>query len=88
LFEFENIFDLNLNLWIQIKNLQQRNFQTISIFFQAAQTPFQPVSPSSPPRFSFSFLLIFFHVAPPRPNWPVAQPGITAHHPSTLLRMK
>jgi hypothetical protein len=57
LFEFKNVFDLDLNLGFKFKTAA-KIFQKHFHFLLAAQNSFRPTTPCSPPiLFSFSFIL-------------------------------
>jgi hypothetical protein len=58
LFEFENVFDLDLNLGFKFKSAA-KIFQKHFHFLLAAQNRFRPTTPCSPPIL-FSFFLISF----------------------------
>jgi hypothetical protein len=62
LFEFENVFDLDLNLDFKFKSLA-KIFQEHFHFLLAAQNHFWPTTPRSPPIL-FSFSLILFSAGP------------------------
>jgi hypothetical protein len=59
LFEFENVFDLDLNLGFQFKSAA-KIFQKHFHFLLAAQNRFRPTTPCSPPIL-FSIFLDFLH---------------------------
>jgi hypothetical protein len=62
LFEFENVFDLDLNLGFKFKSAA-KIFQKYFYFLLVAQKYFRPTTPCSPPVL-FSFSLIFFATRP------------------------
>jgi hypothetical protein len=62
LFEFENVFDLDLNIGIKFKSaakIFQKHFHSLL----AAQNSLWPTTPCSPPIL-FSFSLILFSAGP------------------------
>jgi hypothetical protein len=62
LFEFENVFDLDLNLGFKFKSTG-KIFLKHFHFLLAAQNCFRPTTPCSPPIL-FSFSLILFSAGP------------------------
>jgi hypothetical protein len=62
LFEFENVFDLHLNLGFKFKSAA-KIFQKHLHFLLVPQNSFQPTTPCSPPIL-FSFSLILFSASP------------------------
>jgi hypothetical protein len=80
LFEFENVFNLDLNHGFKFKSAA-KIFQKHFHILLSAQNHFQPTTPCSPPPFSISFLLFFLSHGP-TDLWPI-QPKrpVIAHFP-------